>query len=95
MKLLKSEFSKTNVASNDGYDCFRQFAEELSLLGREDEARKIYDAMVAGATGAECLGELGEVLARLRKTPHNLPTNSEALVISCIQAIQLAWPHYN
>lgn len=51
--------------------------------------------MVAGATGAECLGELGEVLARLRQTPHNFPPNSEALVTSCIQAVRLAWPNYD
>ena len=83
------------MASNDGYDCFRELAEELSRIGREDEAHQVHDAMTAGATGMECLGELGVVLARLRKNPTNLPANSIALITSCICAVQLAWPNYN
>lgn len=83
------------MADNDGYDCFRQLAKEFSLLRRKKEAREIYDAMVAGTSGTECLGELGEVLGGLRKTPQKLPASSAALVTSCVQAVQLALPNYN
>jgi hypothetical protein len=84
------------MADNDGYDCFRQLAKECSLLRREQEAREIYDAMVARRpAGLNVPGELGEVLAGLRKTPQKLPANSAALVTSCVQAVQLAVPNYN
>lgn len=83
------------MTPNDGYECFRELAETLSCFGFLHECEQIQNAMKTGATGAECLGQLGEVLIGLRKVRENLPPVLSPSIASCIRAVQLAWPHYN
>jgi len=79
----------------DGYEPFRELVDVLRQLGHASAASQIDDAMSAGATGSEILGDLGLALKGLRSVLNDHEVESLRDIFGrCTNIIRQAWPDY-